>query len=321
MQSHFAIRYTLPSIGLALCVLLGLAATAVAEQDPPLRDLLMSVPRDFDHGNFTPDISFTGNRGLEKLGVRCATRPVGELEKELISGAVDEFITSAGADHRQARVTIPVYFHVVRNGNGAWNVANRRIRRQLRVLNRAYAGKGFSFTLKGVRRYRDSTFAKKCLRESVESSFKRRNAVDPRRTLNVYTCRPGQGVLGYAYFPSDYREDSHMHGVVLLHSSLPGGRAAPFNLGDTLTHEVGHYLGLFHTFEGGCGRKGDRVSDTPAERRPADGCPLRRNSCPAPGRDPVRNFMDYSDDSCMEQFTGGQSRRMKDQVATFRPSL
>ncbi len=91
-----------------------------------------------------------------------------------------------------------------------------------------------------------------------------------------------------------------------------------FSLGKTATHEAGHWLGLLHTFQGGCNDKGDYVADTPDERYPASGCPVGLDTCPAPGTDPVRNYMDYSYDSCYDQFTAGQADRMQDFYSYFR---
>ncbi len=145
-------------------------------------------------------------------------------------------------------------------------------------------------------------------------------AVDPANNLNAYTCNPRR-LLGYAYYPQSFPESNPLHGVVLLHSSLPGGGAVPYDEGDTATHEVGHYLGLAHTFEGGCAAPGDSVGDTPAEASAAYGCPVGRDTCPTPGADPILNFMDYTDDACMVEFSPEQSIRMDEITRLYRPSL
>lgn len=91
----------------------------------------------------------------------------------------------------------------------------------------------------------------------------------------------------------------------------------------TAVHEVGHWCGLFHTFQGGCVDPGDEISDTPYEERAAQGCPLRQpSSCPGESRyNPVENYMDYSDDACMKEFTSKQIGRVKDMIGYYRYTL
>mgnify|MGYP002064433452 CR=1 FL=1 len=146
-------------------------------------------------------------------------------------------------------------------------------------------------------------------------------AIDPATTLNFYLCDIGGGLLGYATFPDMYAEDSFMHGVVCLFATVPGGAAAPYNEGDTGTHEVGHFLGLYHTFQGGCAAPGDYVDDTAPEASPAYGCPSGRDTCAGGGPDPIANFVDYTDGFCMDNVTAGQSTRMSQQMALYRPTM
>ena len=125
--------------------------------------------------------------------------------------------------------------------------------------------------------------------------------------LNLYFLTSLNDVLGYCYFPVDSPSDAEVtqDGCSILASTVPGGSEERFNLGKTATHEVGHWLGLFHTFQGGCDDE-DKVADTPAQESPSSGCPIGRDSCPGGGPDPIHNYMDYSDDDCLEEFTSGQ---------------
>jgi hypothetical protein len=141
--------------------------------------------------------------------------------------------------------------------------------------------------------------------------------------LNLYSTTAG-AYLGWAFLPDIVTKpgQAYLDGIVIDWESMPGTSttyAGRYDQGETVTHEVGHWLNLEHTFYGGCNAKGDFVADTPAQRSPSSGCPIGNDTCPAdPGLDPIHNYMDYSYDSCYTEFTAGQAQRMHDAWLFYR---
>jgi hypothetical protein len=265
------------------------------------------------------DIHFKGAKGELQRGVRCASKDMTATERAAVNRklAEERGKPGGGGGGGTASGTIDVYFHVIHNGTEG-NIPDSMINQQMQVLNQAFGGTGFDFNLVGVSRTNNSRWFSGCYNNQ---KFKQDLAVDPANTLNIYTCSPSGGILGYAYLPQSFDETDKRHGVVLLYASLPGGGAEPYDLGDTATHEVGHYLGLEHTFQGGCNAPGDSVDDTPFEASAAFGCPTGRDTCASAGLDPIKNFMDYTDDACMNTFSAGQTSRMQSMVGAYKPSL
>ena len=238
-------------------------------------------------------------------------------------------------------VTVPVAFHVVRKdmtvANG--NIPQRWIDAQMDVLNDSFRGRtggadtDFRFVLESVDRTTQPQWfnlisangdTRRLFRGSgKEIKMKQALHEGGDETLNVYTAKLGQFLLGWAYLPWSFVGDDPLprffDGVVLDYRSLPGGELGPYDEGDTGTHEVGHWLGLYHTFQNGCEAPGDFVADTPFEASPAFQCPEGRDTCAElAGDDPIENFMDYTYDACMHVFTSGQAARMQEAWTAYR---
>lgn len=212
--------------------------------------------------------------------------------------------------------TIPTYVHVIQEDATTGAIPQANIDAQIDVLNAAYAGTPFSFEVAGQETTINPDWYPIISGSAGERDMKSSLRQGGDNALNIYLGEIDEGLLGWATFPT--RKISSQDGVVILGESLPGGSSAPYDEGDTATHEVGHWLNLYHTFQGGCSGQGDQVSDTPAEAAPAFGCPEGSDTCTAPGLDPIHNFMDYTEDACMDEFTPGQVQRMIDGWVAYR---
>jgi hypothetical protein len=246
-------------------------------------------------------------------------------EKDLGQVAGDLPGRAKGKAPASFSATVPVYFHVITDGTtGA--VTDRAIRAQITVLNVTFGGReggddtGFSFELAGVTRTDNAKwYASRS--GGVEHAMKHTLKTGDDSDMNVYSTSGG-AYLGWAYLPEiTDTAQAYLDGIVIDWRTMPGvsdAYADEFDEGETLTHEAGHWLNLEHTFYGQCNATGDFVDDTPPQKTPTSGCPIGKDTCPAPGLDPIHNYMDYSFDDCYTEFTPGQTQRMRDSWLLYR---
>jgi hypothetical protein len=230
---------------------------------------------------------------------------------------------------QNATLTIPVYVNVVYN-TAAQNIPQAQITSQIDILNRDFsatnsevspsitafipdaykplvANANIQFTLAGVKRvqtkvrsFRTNDDVKRTSRGGVDPT-------DPANFLNIWVCTLSNGILGYAQFPGGPLATD---GVVCLNSAF-GITSGNYGQGRTATHEVGHWLGLYHIWgDQTCGN--DRVADTPPHNAANYGCPGagHLSTCTNPKEEMWMNYMDYTYDRCMYMFTAGQSTVM-----------
>ena len=315
---------------LGAAMILVVCAPAMAQRFVDVPELPRPA-RDLDLPFIFEGEAWVNQEAYVNSGRRCASIEPDEFEREVIEamlfGARVEMMkgkpggggtTCSPAPSGSFSVTIPVYFHVITSTSGQGALSTNAINGQINVLNSAYEGSGFSFDLVSTDVSANNTWWTAGYGTTAESQMKSALRQGGANALNVYTNNPGGGLLGWATFPSSYNSQPDNDGVVLLYSSLPGGSAEPYNEGDTGTHEVGHWLGLYHTFQGGCRGNGDYVCDTAPERSAQYGCPEGADSCRGDAVDPIHNFLDYTDDYCMYEFTLGQIERAQAAWAAYR---
>jgi PKD repeat protein len=270
-----------------------------------------------------------------------------EIEKEIARRVnSNEFKSSAPV------VTIPVVFHILYNvNNSSQNISTARILEQINVLNDDFSASnsdisnvpsafqsligdaGIQFCL--AQQDPNGNATSGIIRKSTSvTSFSTNNAIKfdsqggsdawPRdEYLNIWVGNLSGNLLGYAQFPGG---SASTDGVVLLNASVGGpnetGTASNYDIGRTATHEVGHWLNLYHIWgDSFCGN--DQVADTPTQQTSNGGCPSFPNvTCSnGPNGDMYMNYMDYVYDACMIMFSAGQATRMNALLSTTRASL
>ncbi len=269
---------------------------------------------------------------FRETGKRCGTRRAEGVQQQKLEKSQSDCtisLTSIKDEYWSAVVyTVPVWWHVIYRSDGEGNISDATIEAQMDVLNDDYRAKAgtlgsqgydtkIQFELAGITRTQNTTW----FNDLDESGYKQALMKDPAKYLNIYTNTAG-GNLGYAYYPQDWA--GHWRdGIVMLYQAV-GGRDNGFftyDQGRTLVHEMGHYLGLAHTFDGEtCNNTystGDLVVDTNSENVEHYGCSQTYTCGTA---DPIHNYMDYTDDTCMYQFTSEQANRAVCGLVNYRPS-
>lgn len=237
---------------------------------------------------------------------------------------------------------IPVVVHVIHVG-GTENISDAQVQSQIDVLNEDFRKMtGTNGDGNGVDTEIQFCLAKKtpdgkCTNGIVRiqstlsnhqtyqrSMLKQLSYWDNTRYLNMYVVKSingSSGILGYSSFPGGPPDED---GIVVRHNYFGRIGTAASSIGRTTTHEIGHWFGLYHTFNGGCGvdtcADGDYVCDTPPAANPNFGCPTI-NSCSndfPDVNDQIQNYLDYSDDNCKDMFTMGQKTRMHATLNTIR---
>lgn len=260
-----------------------------------------------------------------------------EAKMNEIENHTADYVQNINSTKTSGVITIPVVVHVLYN-TSTQNISDAQIKSQIDVLNEDFrrlnadrtnlpsafssiaADAEINFCLASKAPNGSATTG--IIRKSTTvSSFSSNNGVkynsqggsdawNTSQYLNIWVCNLSGGLLGYAQFPGG---PAATDGVVILYSAFgrTGTLSAPYNKGRTTTHEVGHWLNLRHIWgDASCGN--DYVNDTPTQQTSNYGCPSYPHVTCSNGSagDMFMNYMDYTDDGCMNTFTLGQKNRM-----------
>jgi hypothetical protein len=287
-----------------MTALLALAVTACAKPSDPQFVPFICGNR-FDYG--TPDLIKTHQR----------------LQSQAHVGSPAGRALAA----RQSTTIVPTAFHLVLSSAQAASIAPLMPLSQLNEMNTAYLPTGFQFKLVSLTRTINDTWAAAATPDDM-LAMQRSLRQGTYSTLNIYFLSDLQnGLLGQCSLPYDVGQDAApstyvSDGCLVASGSMPNGSIYGYSEGKTAVHEAGHFLGLYHPFQGEtCLGPGDFISDTPQQSTPTAGCPTEppKDSCPyQPGLDSIHNYMDYSDDACYTSFTADQIVRMQQMWIIYR---